>query len=338
MLVGTRFYVFLGLGLVSISSLAYQAASTSAIQQQAISSYAELMVELSQGGGPNVSRLVQMIGTNASSQVTAILKLNYAMGQSEGDPSRFAEMLRIQFSLRPEAVEVPQKSTNSPATRSRTTTTKPSTHDPFVQDDHAVEVKRAKKAVTRYDRGFELGFSINYLTEIDELEGLFESNLRNDPDLPNSCQTVEVDLTVVPIGLAFRGKKETSFGLRTDFGAGPILLAVGATDSRLCDEADFIHFDLPIVVSVGYTLLPRSDVSPYLRAGFSYHVASGDYVEGSKPGLFGAVGVAFSRQDRFIWGLEVSVDKAAVELENYSAHTIVELETIGTVISLFFQF
>jgi hypothetical protein len=69
-------------------------------------------------------------------------------------------------------------------------------------------------------------------------------------------------------------------------------------------------------VSLGYVFMPAADASPYLRAGFRYHAAFGDFVENSNPGFFGAIGVDFSLQRRVRFGFEAGVDTSTIDLKS----------------------
>ena len=61
---------------------------------------------------------------------------------------------------------------------------------------------------------------------------------------------------------------------------------------------------------MGYNFLPYSRYSPYVRAGFIHHFASGDQYDSSTPGLFLAVGVDFTH-----FTLELATDQSKVEFD-----------------------
>lgn len=80
------------------------------------------------------------------------------------------------------------------------------------------------------------------------------------------------------------------------------------------------YFNFPIGADVRYTFLNSSKLSPYLRLGLRYNIASGDYVTGSSPGLFGAIGYEILRKNRVCMGLEASYDQSEIKFKyiNYS--------------------
>ena len=63
--------------------------------------------------------------------------------------------------------------------------------------------------------------------------------------------------------------------------------------------------------------MKSSNISPYVRAGGKYNMASGEYVESSSIGFFGGVGIEFSRTSKPSWGLEVAYDTSEIELKKY---------------------
>ena len=63
-------------------------------------------------------------------------------------------------------------------------------------------------------------------------------------------------------------------------------------------------FLLPISLSVRCAFLPKAKVSPYVRAGVSYIVATSEGFYDSTPGFEGAVGVEFFRNKWVGFGIE----------------------------------
>ncbi|MEW6379704.1 MAG: hypothetical protein AB1611_08845 [bacterium] len=119
--------------------------------------------------------------------------------------------------------------------------------------------------------------------------------------------------------VSFHPYVQFDFGLGVGGGIGPIMVIAG--------DASFVNF--PLKLDVRYAI-PRISVSPYVRAGLSYHAASGDYVDRSKPGVFAAVGVEFLRTKKVGFGFELSFYQAEIEFErkvetsyyyNYYYHT-----------------
>jgi outer membrane protein W len=82
------------------------------------------------------------------------------------------------------------------------------------------------------------------------------------------------------------------------------------------DDADF--FSVPVNTNLRYSFLPKKNISPYVRAGVSYNIASGDYVESSKVGFLGALGIEFSRKKAVGWGFEVGYDSSEIEFEDFT--------------------
>jgi hypothetical protein len=107
-------------------------------------------------------------------------------------------------------------------------------------------------------------------------------------------------------------------------------------------EVDYHHFEAPLSATVGYTFLPNAGTSPYLRAGATYHYASGTYVEGSKPGLLAAAGVEFGRQGVAVFSVEVAYDQSEVEFERFQTgplrRDIVSLNTYDWIASFIVRF
>lgn len=64
------------------------------------------------------------------------------------------------------------------------------------------------------------------------------------------------------------------------------------------------------------SVLPaESGISPYVRLGGRYNIASGEYVESSSVGFFGGGGIEFGRTKKVGGGLEVTYDTSTVEFE-----------------------
>ncbi len=115
----------------------------------------------------------------------------------------------------------------------------------------------------------------------------------------------------VPIALSFHPFYEFDFGLRIGGGVGPIMLVLvqKKTIYGSSSSTDYTtYFDLPLNFHVGYTIIPKSPVSPYVKTGFVYHVNTGDYLKSSKPGLLLAGGMDFLRTKRVNFGFEVAKD------------------------------
>jgi len=147
------------------------------------------------------------------------------------------------------------------------------------------------------DWRFPVGLS--YVSGFDDVVDLCEDNLEEEG--------YDVDTWDFPVGVSFHPYVQFDNGFRVGTGIGPLMVILGDVD----------HLDIPLNVNAGYTFVPSADVSPYIRAGIMYHVATGDYVEGSTPGFFGAVGMEFLRQSPVGFGFEIALDTSEIELEKY---------------------
>lgn len=141
----------------------------------------------------------------------------------------------------------------------------------------------------------------------------------------------------VPVGIAFNPYYEFGSGFRIGTGLGPMsyLMTAGASEN-------VYFFNVPINANIGFTLFPKSSVAPYVRAGVMYHLAAGDYVDGTSPGLFGGVGIEFMRNRKVALGLEVAVDTSEIDFEkhyrNSNRVTIESIKPYEVMISIFAAF
>jgi hypothetical protein len=134
------------------------------------------------------------------------------------------------------------------------------------------------------------------------------------------------DTFIWPVGLSVQPYYEFDFGLGIGFGAGPLVLVSGDVDALL----------LPVNASLRFAFLPWAKVTPYVRAGVSHILASGDYVEGSSAGLIGAVGVEFMRNKAVGLGIEIGYDSAVVEMEDLKEgpDETKDVNAVGLIISI----
>jgi len=178
------------------------------------------------------------------------------------------------------------------------------------------------------DWRFPLGLS--YISGFGDISDIHEDNLKVE------YGGVTKSSDPMPVALTFYPYIQFDNGCGAGVGIGPMMLIIGDTD----------FFDLPIKLDFRYTIIPRANISPYVRVGGSYHLASGEYVEGSSPGIFGGVGVEFLRNQAVSIGLEISYDTAEIELEKmqgssysyYYGYTTEKIEPCGLMISLFAVF
>lgn len=143
---------------------------------------------------------------------------------------------------------------------------------------------------------------LSYVSGLDDVYDLYINNLEAEGYIISSKFNI-------PIGICFHPYFEFDFGLRLGGGVGPIAMII-------VSGADASYFDLPVNVHVGYTLIPPSSVSPYVKTGFVYHVNSGEYLESSSPGLFFAGGIDFLRTKRISFGFEVAMDLSEAKFQD----------------------
>lgn len=170
----------------------------------------------------------------------------------------------------------------------------------------------------------EWRLGLAYASGVDDVTDLYEENLRL------AGFEADVDLKF-PIGVTGAVSYDWASGVRADVGLGPVFFIGG----------DIRHFELPLTGTIGYNFMRLSRVSPYLRAGFAHHFASGDQYSSSEPGLLVAAGLDFSR-----FALEVSADFSKVEFDTLvcdsagGACTLgaTKLSTYDIVASFFWKF
>jgi len=117
--------------------------------------------------------------------------------------------------------------------------------------------------------------------------------------------------TYLPVGITFQPYVQFENGLRLGGGLGPFaLILIDSPGTADGESSNF--YDLPVNLNIGYTFLPESNISPYIKAGGLYHFAGGDYVEDISPGFFGAAGIEFFRKNMVSLGLEIAYDTSTI--------------------------
>lgn len=124
-------------------------------------------------------------------------------------------------------------------------------------------------------------------------------------DFHENAEGTSADLTI-PMGLSVHPYYQFVHGSRVGLDVGPIAMIIGDTE----------FFLIPIGATYGFSILPRKAFTPFVRAGFRYPIASGEYVEGSTPGIYLATGVEFLRNGPVGVGLEVAFDSSTVTFED----------------------
>ena len=158
---------------------------------------------------------------------------------------------------------------------------------------------------------WQFGFGVTYASGISDVADLYEANLEANPFIDSA------DVSEFPVGVGFRTRYQGDSGITMDIGIGPLFLILG----------DASHTEIPLSATVGYAFVHSANTSPYARIGVSHHIVSGDFVESSEPGLFGAVGIEFGRNEGVNWGLELSVDDSTVEFLDLSQAGNIEINT-----------
>lgn len=142
---------------------------------------------------------------------------------------------------------------------------------------------------------------LTYVNGITDVYDLYKSNLESE----GYSVTSEF---ILPVAIAFNPQYEFNFGLRIGGGIGPMMMILTGEKN---------HFGIPLNFNVGFTILPFAQVSPYVRGGIMYHLAFGDYLEKSTPGIFAAAGIEFLRKKAVAFGFEVAMDFTELEFKTY---------------------
>jgi hypothetical protein len=173
-----------------------------------------------------------------------------------------------------------------------------------------------------------VGPGVAYVSNIEHVLDIYQE------DVKAQGKTVDVD-KALPVGISFDADYQMDTGLRVGIGVGPYYRLSG----------DVKHFELPLSGTVGYLFLPDENVSPYIKGGIIYHVASGDFYESSTPGPLIAGGIDFARRSHLSGTVQVSFDASQIELDklcapgqaNCTAGTE-KFRSYETVVSFFIKF
>ena len=176
--------------------------------------------------------------------------------------------------------------------------------------------------------GMNYQLSLSYVDGFDDLADAYECSWEAER-LDEGYTYADADITVWPVGISFQPYYQWDSGLQVGAGVGPIMYFWG-------DDLD--HFQLPIRGLVGYVFNPSDPVSFYVRGGLSYHIASGDYVEGSNIGFVGGAGVELFKSDHAAIGIEAMYDSAEVDIEDYETGRDEGIKAAEFSLSLFFVF
>lgn len=132
------------------------------------------------------------------------------------------------------------------------------------------------------------------------------------------------DIVQWSFGFTVQAHRRISENLRIGAGIGPVM--------TLLNDAN--HIQVPASVSVITTIFPNWTHSPYVRVGGSYHMANGDYLTYSRPGLLAGLGIEFYAQKSLHLSLEAAYDDASVTIERPYKATSREIRVGALVLSL----
>jgi hypothetical protein len=147
---------------------------------------------------------------------------------------------------------------------------------------------------------FPLG--LTYVSGFKDVVDNYKNNLRE------RGYTVTESFNL-PVGFSFQPYVQFENGLGIGAGIGPFMFAM------FSGAGDYDFYAVPVNVNVRFTFLPKANISPYIRAGGSYHIAGGDFVKESKPGFLGGIGIEFFRTKRVGLGLEASYNSSEITFE-----------------------
>jgi len=175
----------------------------------------------------------------------------------------------------------------------------------------------------------EMRYQINlsYVDGLNDLGDLIEENWEQDR-LDEGYWAADADVIVWPVGVSFSPYYQWDSGLRVGAGIGPIVAIFGDLD----------YVEVPLSARVGYAFNPSGSMSPYVFAGPSYHIASGDYVDGSNLGVVVGGGVELVKRDNFVVGIEATYDSAEVDIDDVTRGGTQGIKTTEFSVGVFFLF
>lgn len=165
---------------------------------------------------------------------------------------------------------------------------------------------------------------LSYISGMGDILDQYEDNLQADGYITESVDGI-------PVGVSFQPYYEFDSGLGIGIGFGPVMMIYG--------DVDFLN--LPVNACLRYALTPKSRTSVYFRAGLSHNLVNGDYVEDSKIGFLGAMGIELMRDRAVSLGIEIGYDSSTIELEDrttFNPNDTKEYEPVGFTVSAFAVF
>jgi hypothetical protein len=145
---------------------------------------------------------------------------------------------------------------------------------------------------------FALGYS--FLSNVYELRDSYK-HLSKDAGNGNNIYNTS-------IRVCFQPYYQFQSGFRAGAGLGPLVLLTG--------DATFVQ--IPVNITMGYSFFLDAKISPYIRAGLSYPVASGSYYAGSVPGFFSGMGIEILNTEPIHIGFEAAYDASEIKLDRAS--------------------
>ncbi len=170
---------------------------------------------------------------------------------------------------------------------------------------------------------FQLAIGLSYIEGLDDIATVYEDNLRAEGYIVHTVDSMPIALALQPY-VQF----ENSLGIGVDI--GPAMIIYG--------DSEF--FCLPIALMGKYIFLPESDFSPYVKAGISHQIASGDYVESSSVGAKAAVGLELLKTKKTSLAVEFAYDTSEIEFldKKVGSTATRSIKPAETTISLLFMF
>jgi len=158
----------------------------------------------------------------------------------------------------------------------------------------------AAPAAAADNDGWRYALGYAYLSNVEEIKDSYK-HLSKDAEADH-------DIFNTSVSLCFQPYYQFQNGCRAGAGIGPLVLLAG----------DAVHIQVPVNVTLGYSFFKDSKISPYLRTGISFHMASGDYYANSSPGFFGSIGVEFFNTNPAHIGFETAYDASEIKLDRAS--------------------
>lgn len=157
-------------------------------------------------------------------------------------------------------------------------------------------------------------FGLSYSSSFSDVEDLYKDNLER------SGYRVE-DVSGLPVGASYSGHYQFNNGFFVGGGLGPIFLILG----------DVSHSEIAVNGKIGWTFFSGSTVSPFISAGISKHIVTGDYVEGDSAGPLVEAGIKINQ-----FGVKVTHDGSEVVFQSEGGNKT--LNSYDTIVTLFFEF